>query len=95
MENHHLAVAFKLLQQRDCDVLAALSTKMRRNIRRIIIDIVHTLALLGRIAADRLDAACWYRCSVVCVSVGVSGCRLVTTTSCAKTAEQIEMRFGA
>ena len=42
LENHHLAVAFKLLQQPHCDLFAALSTKMRRNIRRIIIDIVRS-----------------------------------------------------
>jgi len=43
LENHHLAVAFKLLQQPGCDVFAALAANMRRNIRRIIIDIVRTL----------------------------------------------------
>ena len=42
LENHHLAVAFKLFQQPDCDVLAAMSTKTRRNIRRMIIDIVRS-----------------------------------------------------
>ena len=42
LENHHLAVAFKLLQQPDCDVFAALSTKTRRNIRRMVIDIVRS-----------------------------------------------------
>jgi len=40
LENHHLAVAFKLLQQSNCDVFAALTTKTRRSIRRMIIDIV-------------------------------------------------------
>ena len=40
LENHHLAVAFKLQQQPGCDVFAALSTKTRRNLRRMIIDIV-------------------------------------------------------
>jgi len=40
LENHHLAVAFKLLQQPDCDVFSALSSKTRRTIRRMIIDIV-------------------------------------------------------
>jgi len=42
LENHHLAVAFKLLQHPDCDVFATMSTKTRRNIRRMIIDIVRS-----------------------------------------------------
>ena len=50
LENHHLAVAFKLMQQPDCDLFAALPTKTRRNIRRMIIDIVRSLSL---VLADR------------------------------------------
>jgi len=46
LENHHLAVAFKLMQQPDCDLFAALPTKTRRNIRRMIIDIVRSLSLV-------------------------------------------------
>jgi len=40
LENHHLAVAFKLLQDDTCDVFKPLSTKTRQRLRRIIIDLV-------------------------------------------------------
>ncbi|ESO07257.1 hypothetical protein HELRODRAFT_76777, partial [Helobdella robusta] len=40
LENHHLAVAFKLLQQTDCDFLASLPTKSRQILRRIVISLV-------------------------------------------------------
>lgn len=40
LENHHLAVAFKLLQDEDCNVLKPFATKTRQRLRRIIIDLV-------------------------------------------------------
>jgi cAMP-specific phosphodiesterase 4 len=40
LENHHLAVAFKLQQQAGCDVFAHLPAKSRQSLRRMIIDIV-------------------------------------------------------
>jgi cAMP-specific phosphodiesterase 4 len=40
LENHHLAVAFKLLQEESCDVLKPLVTKSRQRLRRMIIDLV-------------------------------------------------------
>jgi len=40
LENHHLAVAFKLLQEDSCDVFKPLATKTRQRLRRIIIDLV-------------------------------------------------------
>ena len=40
LENHHLAVAFKLLQEPGCDVFACLSTKSRQLLRRMVIEIV-------------------------------------------------------
>jgi len=40
LENHHLAVAFKLLQEDTCDVFKPLPTKTRQRLRRIIIDLV-------------------------------------------------------
>jgi len=43
LENHHLAVAFKLLQQDDCDVFKPLPAKTRLRLRRIIIDLVSLL----------------------------------------------------
>jgi len=40
LENHHLAVAFKLLQLPDCDILAGLSAKQRTSFRKMVIDMV-------------------------------------------------------
>lgn len=40
LENHHLAVAFKLLQDSACDVFKPLSAKTRHRLRRIVIDLV-------------------------------------------------------
>jgi len=45
LENHHLAVAFKLLQDESCDVFKPLTSKKRQRLRRIIIDLV---SLIGR-----------------------------------------------
>jgi len=43
LENHHLAVAFKLLQEPGCDVFATLPTKSRQLLRRMVIEIVSLL----------------------------------------------------
>lgn len=40
LENHHLAVAFKLLQTTECDIFANLSRKQRQIIRKMAIDMV-------------------------------------------------------
>ena len=40
LENHHLAVAFKLLQLPECDILASLSSKQRASVRKMVIDMV-------------------------------------------------------
>ena len=40
LENHHLAVAFKLLQDPDCDILQNLSQKQRMSVRKMVIDMV-------------------------------------------------------
>jgi len=40
LENHHLAVAFKLLQDPNCDILASLSAKQRTTCRKMVIDMV-------------------------------------------------------
>ena len=40
LENHHLAVAFKLLQIPDCDILSNLSQKQRLSVRKMMIDMV-------------------------------------------------------
>ncbi|KAL3098263.1 hypothetical protein niasHS_002099 [Heterodera schachtii] len=40
LEQHHLAVAFKLLQERDCDFLAGVSKKQRQTFRKMVIEMV-------------------------------------------------------
>lgn len=40
MENHHLAVAFKILQNQDCDIFGNLSKKQRQTHRKMVIDMV-------------------------------------------------------
>ncbi|XP_043207362.1 cAMP-specific 3',5'-cyclic phosphodiesterase, isoforms N/G-like isoform X6 [Amphibalanus amphitrite] len=40
LENHHLAVAFKLLQNENCDIFANLSKKQRQSLRKMVIDMV-------------------------------------------------------
>ena len=40
LENHHLAVAFQLLQHEDCDILENLTRKERQTVRRTIIEMV-------------------------------------------------------
>ena len=40
LENHHLAVAFKLLQEPGCDLFATLPAKSRQMLRRMAIEIV-------------------------------------------------------
>ena len=38
LENHHLAVAFKLLQNKDLDFLVNLNKKQRQTLRKMVID---------------------------------------------------------
>ncbi|XP_045160361.2 cAMP-specific 3',5'-cyclic phosphodiesterase 4C-like isoform X5 [Mercenaria mercenaria] len=40
LENHHLAVAFKLLQEENCDIFVNLSKKQRQTLRKMCIDMV-------------------------------------------------------
>uniref|UniRef100_A0A8C6TXK5 Phosphodiesterase n=1 Tax=Neogobius melanostomus TaxID=47308 RepID=A0A8C6TXK5_9GOBI len=40
LENHHLAVGFKLLQQDNCDIFQNLTKKQRQTLRRMVIDMV-------------------------------------------------------
>ncbi|XP_027443175.1 cAMP-specific 3',5'-cyclic phosphodiesterase 4C isoform X1 [Zalophus californianus] len=40
LENHHLAVGFKLLQAENCDIFQNLSSKQRLSLRRMVIDMV-------------------------------------------------------
>ncbi|CAJ1071800.1 cAMP-specific 3'%2C5'-cyclic phosphodiesterase 4C isoform X2 [Xyrichtys novacula] len=40
LENHHLAVGFKLLQDENCDIFQNLSKKQRQSLRKMVIDMV-------------------------------------------------------
>ncbi|XP_053491613.1 cAMP-specific 3',5'-cyclic phosphodiesterase 4C isoform X3 [Ictalurus furcatus] len=40
LENHHLAVGFKLLQEENCDIFRNLSKKQRQSLRTMVIDMV-------------------------------------------------------
>uniref|UniRef100_A0A665UNF6 Phosphodiesterase n=1 Tax=Echeneis naucrates TaxID=173247 RepID=A0A665UNF6_ECHNA len=40
LENHHLAVGFKLLQEDNCDIFQNLSKKQRQSLRKMVIDMV-------------------------------------------------------
>ncbi|XP_052555913.1 cAMP-specific 3',5'-cyclic phosphodiesterase 4C isoform X2 [Tympanuchus pallidicinctus] len=40
LENHHLAVGFKLLQEENCDIFQNLSKKQRQSLRKMAIDMV-------------------------------------------------------
>ncbi|XP_071148342.1 3',5'-cyclic-AMP phosphodiesterase 4C-like isoform X4 [Mytilus edulis] len=40
LENHHLAVAFKLLQEDNCNIFLNLSDKQRQTLRKMVIDMV-------------------------------------------------------
>jgi len=44
LENHHLAVGFKLLQEEHCDIFQNLTKKQRQTLRKMVIDMVGPLA---------------------------------------------------
>lgn len=47
LENHHLAVGFKLLQAENCDIFQNLTTKQRLSLRRMVIDMVRQQRWMG------------------------------------------------
>ena len=49
LENHHLAVAFKLLQNPDCDIFVNLNKKQRQTLRKMVIDMVSLCRTLWQI----------------------------------------------
>ena len=53
LENHHLAVAFKLLQNPDCDIFTNLNKKQRQTLRKMVIDMVSFLHI------NKIDAFCY------------------------------------
>lgn len=50
LENHHLAVGFKLLQEDGCDIFQNLAKKQRQSLRKMVIDMVRCLH--GRLLVD-------------------------------------------
>lgn len=50
LENHHLAVGFKLLQEDNCDMFQNLSKKQRQSLRKMVIDMVRHLGGTLKIA---------------------------------------------
>lgn len=46
LENHHLAVGFKLLQEDNCDIFQNLNKKQRQSLRKMVIDMVSKLLRL-------------------------------------------------
>lgn len=40
LENHHLAVGFKLLQEENCDIFQNLPKRQRQMMRKMVIDMV-------------------------------------------------------
>lgn len=49
LENHHLAVGFKLLQEENCDIFQNLTKKQRQSLRKMVIDIVSEKIYLSSI----------------------------------------------
>ena len=47
LENHHLAVAFKLLQEENCDIFVNLSKKQKQSVRKMCIDMVRPFSSLS------------------------------------------------
>lgn len=45
LENHHLAVGFKLLHEENCDIFQNLSKRQRQSLRKLVIDMVRPSAL--------------------------------------------------
>lgn len=48
LENHHLAVGFKLLQEENCDIFQNLSKKQKDSLRKMVIDMVRALLYLHK-----------------------------------------------
>ena len=46
LENHHLAVGFKLLHEDNCDIFQNLSKRQRQSLRKLVIDMVSVVNTL-------------------------------------------------
>lgn len=47
LENHHLAVGFKLLHEDNCDIFQNLSKRQRQSLRKLVIDMVSLARLIS------------------------------------------------
>lgn len=54
LENHHLAVGFKLLHQENCDIFQNLTKRQRQSLRKLVIDMVRSLFTTTRTIPVRL-----------------------------------------
>lgn len=53
LENHHLAVGFKLLQEENCDIFQNLSKRQRQSLRKMVIDMVGGTGAVGGVTMQR------------------------------------------
>lgn len=59
LENHHLAVGFKLLQEENCDIFQNLSKKQRQSLRKMAIDMVQGGLDHPRVGGPSWGALSW------------------------------------
>ncbi|CAF97600.1 unnamed protein product, partial [Tetraodon nigroviridis] len=57
LENHHLAVGFKLLQEDNCDIFQNLTKKQRQTLRRMVIDMVRAARARAQGSRARFPSA--------------------------------------
>lgn len=67
LENHHLAVGFKLLHEDNCDIFQNLSKRQRQSLRKLVIDMV-SLLLTSRLT--RCCPALLLTDALACAGVG-------------------------
>lgn len=59
LENHHLAVGFKLLQEENCDIFQNLTKKQRQSLRKMVIDMVRICAVIIVEVSQGLEVVGW------------------------------------
>lgn len=59
LENHHLAVGFKLLQEENCDIFQNLTKKQRQSLRKMVIDMVRICAVIIVEVSEGLEVVGW------------------------------------
>ena len=79
LKNHHLAVAFQLLQNPGCDILACLSAKKRQTLRKMTIDIVLATDM-SKISFDEFfiiifQALIWRSCAMTSQFSKITTCQ--------------------